>query len=36
MPSGTLYCVAVVRIDVSENISPPSSEFLRGIISTVG
>jgi hypothetical protein len=31
VPSGTLYCVAVVRIDVSENLSPPSSGFLSVI-----
>jgi hypothetical protein len=29
MSSGTLYHVAVVRTNVSENISPPSSGFLR-------
>jgi hypothetical protein len=29
MPSGTLYPVAIVRTDVSENISPPSSGFVR-------
>jgi hypothetical protein len=30
-PSGSLYHVALVRTDVSENISPPSSGFLRVI-----
>jgi hypothetical protein len=29
MASGTLYLVVLVRIVVSENISPLSSEFLR-------
>jgi hypothetical protein len=29
MPSGTLYCVAVFRTDVSENVSSQSSGFLR-------
>jgi hypothetical protein len=29
MPFGTLYRVAVDRLDVSENIWPPSSGFLR-------
>jgi hypothetical protein len=31
MPSGTLYRVPLVRTDVSENIQPPSSGFLRVI-----
>jgi hypothetical protein len=31
MPSGTLYCLALVRTDVSENILPPSSGFLTVI-----
>jgi hypothetical protein len=31
MSSGTLYRVALVRTDVPENISPPSSGFLRVI-----
>jgi hypothetical protein len=31
MSSGTLYHVALVRIDVLENISPPSSWILRVI-----
>jgi hypothetical protein len=29
MSSGTLYLVAVVRTDISGNITPPSSGFLR-------
>jgi hypothetical protein len=31
MSSGTLYRVVVVRTDVLERISPPSSGFLRVI-----
>jgi hypothetical protein len=29
IPSGALYHVALIRIVVSENTSPPSSRFLR-------
>jgi hypothetical protein len=29
MPSGTLYRVAPVRTDFSENVSSPSSEYFR-------
>jgi hypothetical protein len=29
--SGTLYWGALIRIDILEKISPPSSEFLRAI-----
>jgi hypothetical protein len=31
MSFGTLYCVGLVATDISENISPPSSWFLRVI-----
>jgi hypothetical protein len=31
MPSGTLHCIALIQTAVSENISPPSSQFLRVI-----
>jgi hypothetical protein len=31
MSSGTLYRVALVKTDVSENVSPPSSGLLRVI-----
>jgi hypothetical protein len=31
MSSGTLYHMALVRTNISENISPPSSGFFRVI-----